>query len=320
MLDSIIFLTGIKKIRWLTHNIANKGFRGMCRVVARSYFVTVDTDATRTPQRFIPPTVVANIKMKETTKTIELVQTKCLDIDAQDTSDFLTITEDKKIISSAFQISIDFDLWFPNIRRLNQDKFLLIDTRTKKDRQNGWIIDNQGQIKRTFMAGDGIEDIVIQENKIIISYFDEGIFSGIEPSDQGLVVFDFDGKILFNYRDKYGHAVDVADCYCLCPKGNKGVLFSMYTDFPLIELNLDTFEQTVHQPPGQLNGAGSITNSGADIFFHAPYQDKRGIYKWTIGNEQAEKIGEYSPHLRGLQGGKYLACGETGYTIVDLNE
>ena len=258
--------------------------------------------------------------MKETTRTIEQANSKCLDIDAQDTFAFLTITEDKKIISPDFQTTIDLDLWFPNIRRLDQDKFLLVDTRTKKERQNGWIIDNEGQIKKTFMAGDGIEDIVIQENKIIISYFDEGVFSGIEPSDQGLVVFDFEGNILFKYRDKYGHIVDVADCYCLCPKGNKAVLCSMYTDFQLVELNLDTFEQTVHEPPEQLKGSGSITNRGAEIFFHAPYQDKRGIYKWIIGNKETSKIGEYSTQLRGLQGGKYLSCGENGYTIIDLNE
>jgi len=258
--------------------------------------------------------------MKETIRIIEQSENKCLDIDAHDNLDFLTITETGEIISTTFEIRVDIDVQFPIIRRLDYDKFLLVDARTSRGRNNAWIIENQGRIVKDFMVGDGIEDILVQQGKIVITYFDEGVLSGIKPSDQGLVVFNFEGRILFKYLDNYGQFVDVTDCYCICPKGNNSVLFSLYTDYPLIELNLETFDQIIHKPPKKLNGSASIANRGADVFFHSPYQDKRGIYRWTIGSDQAMRIGEYSPRLRGLKGGKFLKCGERGYTIIDPTE
>jgi len=258
--------------------------------------------------------------MKETVRRIEQNNSKCFDIDAQNEFDFVAVAEGRKIICSAFETHIEIERQFYCVRQLNKEKFLLVDKRTNGREYNAWVIDNKGQVINAFMAGDGIEDIVIQTNKIVISYFDEGIFGYIQPGEQGLVVFDFNGNILFKYHDSYGHIVDIAHCYSMCPKGKKTVLFSVYDEFPLIELNLDTYSQTIHKPPEKLNGSSSITSSGSDIFFHAPYLDKRGIYKWSIGNENTEKVGEYTPYLRGLSKGRFLSRGDYGYTIIDLNE
>jgi hypothetical protein len=256
--------------------------------------------------------------MTEKTRTFEQTETECLDIDADGTNDFVAITKDHQILTPTFQTSIKLNITYPLIRRLDKTQTLLVDCRTKKNKPNAWIIDENGIIQTTFMAGDGVEDVVVLNNKIIISYFDEGVFSGIGSSDQGVVVFDFEGNILFGYRDKYGHQVDIADCYCLSAKTHNTVLFLMYPGFPLVELSLDGYEHTVRNIPEKLYGASSVTNMGDEVFFHAPYADNRTIFKWTIGGNKIEKIGEYSGRLRGLQRARFLSKCETGYTIIDL--
>lgn len=257
--------------------------------------------------------------MTEKTRTFEQTETECLDIDADGTNDFAAITKDRQILTPSFQTSITLNITYPLIRRLDKARTLLVDCRTRKDKPNAWIIDENGIVQTTFLAGDGVEDVVVLNSKIVISYFDEGVFSGVGPSDQGVVVFDFEGNILFGYRDKYGHQVDIADCYCLSAKTHNTVLFLMYPDFPLVELSLDGYEHTVRNIPEKLHGASSLTSIRDDVFFHSPYDDDNMIFKWSMSGGGIEKIGEYSGRLRGLQRARFLSKGETGYTILDLS-
>jgi len=48
----------------------------------------------------------------------------------------------------------------------------------------------------TFYVGDGIEDFEVVKKGIVITYFDEGIYGSKGPSNEGLVLFDFNGQIL----------------------------------------------------------------------------------------------------------------------------
>ena len=79
-----------------------------------------------------------------------------------------------------------------------------------------------------------------------------------------------------------------------------------------------TKQETFWPAPGEIRGAAAVAFAGGGAFFHSPYDDRNGIYRWRLGNKSAERIGEHADRLRGLPGGRFLSMGEAGYTILSL--
>lgn len=256
--------------------------------------------------------------MKEVTIDIELDGEVLFDIDVLTDDSYIAITDKGNVVSHFDRIEIHQSFEFPVIRQLNDNSFLIADSRTNEHVDNCFIYDLKGNVLRQFFAGDGIEDIEVLRDKIIITYFDEGVYGTDGPNNEGLVIFDFDGNILYKYNEKHGGQV-ISDCYCICKHGANRVLFLPYTDFSLIELNLDTGDETKYEIPEQLKGSNGMTSNADGIIFHSPYEDKRGIYKWRTGDKTVKRIGEYSEGLRGLKNGRFISHGQKGFTIVDLN-
>jgi hypothetical protein len=256
--------------------------------------------------------------MREVTTDIELDGEVLVDIDVLTDDSYIAITDKGNVVSPFDRVEIHQSFQFPVIRQLNDNSFLIADSRTNEKADNCFIYDLKGNVLRQFFAGDGIEDIEVLRDKIIITYFDEGVYGTDGPNNEGLVLFDFDGNILSKYNEKHGDQI-ISDCYCICKHGANRVLFLPYTDFPLIELNLDTGDEKKYEIPEQLKGSNGLTSTADSIIFHSPYEDKRGIYKWRTGDKTAERIGEYSEGLRGLKNGRFISRGQKGFTILDLN-
>ena len=255
--------------------------------------------------------------MREVTTNIELDGEVLVDIDVLTDNSYIAITDKGSVVFPFDKIELRQLFKFPIIRQLTDNSFLVADSRTDKT-DNCFIYDLKGNVLGQFFVGDGIQDIEVLRNRIIITYFDEGVFGTDGPNNEGLVLFDFNGKILFKYNEKHGDQI-ISDCYCICKHGVNRILFLPYTDFPLIELNLDTGEEKKFEIPEQLKGSNGLTSTTDSIIFHSPYEDKRGLYKWRTGDKGIEKIGEYSEGLRGLKNGRFISVGQKGFTILDLN-
>lgn len=202
---------------------------------------------------------------------------------------------------------------------MNEKTFLVADARVTKRTENCVIYNLEGAVLGQFFTGDGIEDIEVIKEKIIVSYFDEGILGMDGPNHQGLVIFDFGGKILFGYNHKHG-AQMITDCYCICRHGTNRILCFPYPEFPFIELNVDTFDEMIGQVPEEVKGSASMTSTPDSIIFHSPYKDKGGFFRWKIGAKEVEKIGRFPGKLRGLKNGRFLSMGEKEFTIIEFQD
>jgi hypothetical protein len=256
--------------------------------------------------------------MKEQEYHINIQEGKVIDVDVLSINDYIGITDKSCIITPYEEIKTEIITSYPIIRKLKNDSILLVDARRNGNSNNGFILNSQGVVLKDFLVGDGVEDIVVQKDKIIVSYFDEGIFGNYGPNEQGIAVFDFEGNMVLGFENKYGNRVRIVDCYALCGHAANKILFFPYTDFPLVELDIESFEINIFAVPEELRGANAITSFKNDLFFHSPYTDDRGIFRWNLLSQIAEKIGEYSPGLRGLKNGKFLSKGDNGFTIIDL--
>lgn len=250
---------------------------------------------------------------------LDLVNENLLDLDFKSIGDFVGITDNNKIILPYFNFQIDFNFIYPLIGKINQNLLLVVDVRSIKRNKNGYIFNSQGELINQFYAGDGIENIKILGDKIIISYFDEGVMGDLGPNNEGLSVFDLNGEYLFGYNEKHGELI-IFDCYCMCKFDNQKILFLAYSDFKLIELNINTYEEKTYQIPTILRGSVAMTSWKNKVYFYSPYDDKGGIYEWEFGSESANKIGSYDKFLKDFGNGRFISF-EKGHefcTIVDV--
>ena len=204
---------------------------------------------------------------------------------------------------------------FPLVRWTGSGDVVVVDPRTRRGRANAFVFTPDGDEKACFCVGDGVADVVSVSDRIVVTYFDEGVFGNVPPSEEGLCVFTADGQLEFGYQTGVRNPVHIDDCYCICRSGRHEVCFVPYTGFPIVRLNLETRLQSVHELPEHLAGASAVAIRGDSFLLWAPYSARRSIFFWRPRSESGE-VGTHSGPLRGHSFGSFLSPGANGYTIV----
>lgn len=210
---------------------------------------------------------------------------------------------------------IDAHPRFPMVRRFPDGGALVVDSRTL-DGANAWLFEPSGLLSSEFHIGDGVQDLLVSEDCIVATYFDEGIFGAPGPNNDGLAVFGRDGALQWGFHGSVGPPVDISDCYCAAWHDDHTVAFLPYPGFDLVLLDLRSTTHDVFRTPKAVAGAGSVSTHGKTAWFHGPYHS-RALLKWTLGAETMEPAGEYSGPLRGLSRGRFLATGSYGCTVIE---
>jgi len=178
-----------------------------------------------------------------------------------------------------------------------------------------------------FHAGDGIQDILADDHLIVITYFDEGVFSRIAPGQEGVAFFSPSGDFKGGYMSALGDAaVHIYDCYCACWTDQGWLSFFPYgqPSFPLIILQIDGMSQEVWTTPHDLHGAQALTFHREDTYLHSPYEPTGlagKLVRWRRAGGGIDVVGEFpvsSSRLRGLPGGRFIAPKPDGYTILSF--
>ncbi len=125
------------------------------------------------------------------------------------------------------------------VQPLGDGGWLLVRLRAEDDRdENAHVYDSAGRHLRSFHAGDGIRDVqATRGGDIWVSYFDEGVFSGMGLGGSGLVRLDVRGGCTLRFPGFYGGVPpDIVDCYALNVVSDREAWLYYYTDFPLVRL------------------------------------------------------------------------------------
>ncbi|GIJ94021.1 hypothetical protein CAPN001_13520 [Capnocytophaga stomatis] len=209
----------------------------------------------------------------------------------------------------------EFKIKFPLVQMLDNNSFLLADMRSVST--NAFIFSINGVLQRSFYVGDAIENITFNEGKIIVSYFDEGVF-GNPPSTEGLAVFDMEGKQLFGVNSSFGYEY-ICDCYALCKLGEHSVLFFAYTEFELAQLNLKNFQIQRTKIPEVLAGASAMVSDNETIVFFAPYEHKNTLFRYNLYSKKLQKLGKIDfSIIKGIENGLFLAIKDKHFHIIGL--
>lgn len=207
----------------------------------------------------------------------------------------------------------------PCVRFMDEERVLVIDRRTNGKQENAATFSSDGRIVTKFMAGDGIQDVGCRNGNIFVSYFDEGVFSGIAPSEEGVAIFNAEGELIMGLREKFGPRVDIVDCYCACWGNGESLWFCSYPNFPLVEWNLKKNSINILKLPAALQYPGSMSTENGDFFFFSPHTKRDTIIQWKPGMEPKE-VGVHQGPLRGLPGGQFISVDEKGYMVIRVSE
>lgn len=145
---------------------------------------------------------------------------------------------------------------FPQVALLKDDEILLAGTRCRRfadgtHELNGHVYGPDGQLRREFLLGDGIEHVASDvRGEIWVGYFDEGVFGNygwgaMTTSEEqespvgwpGLVRFDGEGNMTWRYEPPEGIGT-IDDCYAL-NVGPDATWTCYYSYFPLVRINPD---------------------------------------------------------------------------------
>lgn len=202
---------------------------------------------------------------------------------------------------------------FPLVQMLDNGSFLLVDMRSVSN--NAFIFNADGVLENAFFVGDAVEDLAFIDEKLIVSYFDEGVF-GNPPSTEGLAIFDRAGNVLFGVNSSLVEEY-ICDCYALCKSGENAVYFFAYTEFELVKLSLKNFKMERIKVPEILSGASAMVFNKDTVLFFNPYEYKNSLFRYHLYSKQTEKLGKVDfSILKGLENGQFLAIKDDFYYVI----
>lgn len=226
-----------------------------------------------------------------------------MDADWKDTYGLVVILKVKRnfmiFLNDGDFLTPPLKLQYPIVRWIDKDKLLLANSRNEMKIDNVFILDLTGTILASFNGGDGIEDIEVGKEGIWISYFDEGVF-GNGISNEGLVLFDFTGHVIFRYHSDLTDDPFIADCYAICKGKGSSIWLFPYYDFPLLQIYPDTKILNSIEVPDILHGSNAICVRGKYAYFFNSYDSKGELFGWEFGKEQPQLLGNIDGIVRGL--------------------
>lgn len=141
--------------------------------------------------------------------------------------------------------------------------------------ENACIVNQQGEILRAFCLGDGIEDcIVTRDERIITSYFDEGVFGDAPFGNKGLVIWDCMGHRIWENK-KYW----IMDCYAINVDEQENLWFYYYADDALVWTN---FEKDIVYHPEIEGMTKFLITKGKQLLCDGGYNNHGQFYKIDI--------------------------------------
>ena len=252
-----------------------------------------------------------------------------LDVDVSPNNDWIAIVSgdsrgnvirSDQTSPSPIHLSLSEWIGFGCIRFISSTKFLVVNRRTVVGQPNAAIFDvSNSSPLIEFYAGDAIEDVLVTDQYLVFTYFDEGVFGDCELAQQGLSVFSHDGQFCYGYLSHFGdRAFDVACCYAACTTGGDEIAFCAYTGFQLVNWNIAARIQAGVETPKTLHFAAALTCSGDEYYFHAKHKSRKTIFKFKDGI--VEKLAGFQCNFKTLPNGRLVDVMHTGFDVLDCTK
>lgn len=227
----------------------------------------------------------------------------------------------RTLVSSSQSSPIRCELPFgTTIRFINPKKWLILNGQTKIGENNALIFDlDCPDHSVAFYAGVSIADVLVTNNFIVCTYFDEGVYGDCEVAREGLAAFNHRGEFQHGYKSHFGsEAFAVDDCYAACNTEGDEIAFCAYTGFQLVKWNIAIKSQAGVEIPKILHSPFALTCNGDEFYFHSKYNSRKTIFKYENGN--VEKLAGFRCDFRTLRNGRFIDVMQFSFDVVDCTQ
>lgn len=189
------------------------------------------------------------------------------------------------------------------IQPLGEDEWLLVRARSASDDdRNAHVYGMDGNLRRSFPAGDGIEDVqATRRSRIWISFFDEGVFGNVKLGQSGLVCVDQYGATVHDFAAYAQTTGFIADCYAMNVSDDHDTWLCYYTDFPLVKLTDGQLAGFWLRVP--VKGSHAFAVSSGRVLFAGCYNDRDALYDVrlpTLETRRFDPIDERGVRISGI--------------------
>lgn len=197
----------------------------------------VSIDTMETPQNCTPVAATVSV-LGETVLLFKRGIYDEQDLGIREPRDYVVYVLDRDGRNEQFEIP-NLSVRFPSIDLLADRSIVITCARTNIGEANATIIHPGDGTRLDFIAGDAIAHLLCDtENRIWVSYFDEGTFPksldyDLEPNINGLVCFSCTGELVWKHEQTLDDRIE--DCYAL-NVFEQSVYAYYYWDFKLLEV------------------------------------------------------------------------------------
>lgn len=212
---------------------------------------------------------------------------------------------------------------YHDVQPLGTDQLLVVRARARSNSDlNAHVYGWDGELVGSFHAGDGIEDVqTTPDGRIWVSYFDEGVFGGLELGPQGAVCLDRSGASLLKFHQLMGPSSGISDCYAMNVASDSEVWLYYYTDFPLVRIRDGHFDR--EWKGLSVTGARAFAVDGERALFAGNYKRLDGLFLVSLVGIHVEELepvdadGERIAFVRAFGRGSrlYLATEQDLFTV-----
>jgi hypothetical protein len=255
--------------------------------------------------------------MSITTYPLDCGKLHILDLDADEYGSFIALMSNMEVWWNGTKLALPCQFHYGCIRELDAERFLIIGKQVGNP-DTGHIFDYTGRKLLSFDAGEYIADVLIQAERIVVSYIDQAAGER-SPTGEGIAVFDFRGQQAFGFRS--AHQDFILECYAMCKLDKNSILAYIYTDFPLLELRLTDYRLSRQTTPDDFKGAHALTFDRGNVVFYSSYEDKTSFCWWNR-KDKVQRFGYYEQRgpIRGIGAGKFLVYDANSFSILDAME
>lgn len=241
---------------------------------------------------------------------------------------YVVINDQKEIFRNGVRldIKVDYSYSHPKVSIISSNQFLLVDSDKPKNSSdtspNAWVINNNGEIEQSFFLGV-VHRMITTNNYIICSYTDSQLDSNWKYGQNGLVVFDFNGKSLFEYyRDEEKSKwLNFLENYAFFKKNDQLIYYLPFHNdsivaFSLVDFSSNVLLQFSFPKNHSLGYPKAFSKKGNDWFFITPDRENSNSSIFKLDTQkQIQQIGTccYSNSPKGFKGGKFFVPFSGGF-------
>jgi hypothetical protein len=208
------------------------------------------------------------------------------------------------------------------LRLRDRDRALVRGWRTPAFAEpEAYEVASQGTIRQSFLADQYCSGFLCTQDRIVLTYYDDMMGTGIAYADKAVAIFDWNGKYLWGWNDAHD-LPGLYDCDGATRLGGNLVGIFANHHYPLVVLDTGTCQPVeIHHPtPKQLHGAHSIARRDGAWLFLGPHDAKESVLAWRppSGRPTAISTIPRRHRFRGLPDGQFINVTEGRAEILQI--